>query len=165
MNLKCQFIENKTNNFSVSAKMLRLVLSLILVHNALCWKPVVGPTVSYSHITNHHPRMGTQNTIIDSDGGAAAMSGHSITYHGKIFPQLEHAVQSSETVLLGAETPATSTGLEDIDEDVQGRVLSGGSAVGDETGPKFLIDDDIGNTGLSAQGVVGFQWKKKMLSK
>lgn len=134
--------------------MLRLVLSLIVVHNAQCWKPVVGPTASYSHITNHHPVMGTQNTIIDSDGGTAASSGHSVTYHGKIFPQLQHAVQT-DTVLLGDEASATATGLEDIDEDVQGRVLSSGSALGSLPDTKFLTDDDDGDVGLSALGVVG----------
>lgn len=136
--------------------MLRLVLSLILVHDALCWKPVVGPTASYSHITNHHPVMGTQNTIIDSDGGTAASSGHSVTYHGKIFPQLQHAVHT-DTVLLGDEgsASATATGLEDIDEDVQGRVLNSGSAVGSIPDTKFITDED--DVGLSALGVVGVQ--------
>lgn len=105
--------------------MLKLVLVLVLVEGGLSWKPVVGPS-SYSHLTNHHPAMGTHNTIIEGEG--AASSGHSVTYHGNLFGKQHEHESEPETVLLGDEP-----GL-DLD-DVQGRVLSGHVS---DYGNKFL---------------------------
>lgn len=96
--------------------MLKLVLVfLVLVESGLCWKPVAGPS-SYSHLTNHHPVMGTHNTIIEGEG--AASIGHSVTYHGNLFAKQHEHETEPETVLLNDEP---GLGL----EDVQGRVLSG----------------------------------------
>lgn len=91
-----------------------LVLVLVIVQNGFCWKPVAGPA-SYSHISNHHPVMGTQNTIIEGDG--ATSIGHTVTYHGKIFPTQSETEPRS--ILLGDDDHGLNVG------DVEGRVLSG----------------------------------------
>lgn len=96
--------------------MLKLVVVLVLAQNALGWKPVVGPA-SYSHITNHHPVMGTQNTIIDSEGGTGA--GHSVSYHGHSFA-VHHETEPEALLLRGEHGPEI--------EDAEGRVLSGSVA-------------------------------------
>lgn len=114
-------------------KMLRLVWVLVLVENGFCWKPVVGPS-SFSHLTNHHPVMGTHNTIIEGGEGAAS-SGHSVTYHGNIFTKQHEA--EPEELLLNAEP-----GL-DL-EDVQGRVLSGH---GSDYDSKFLDGSGLATLG------------------
>lgn len=120
-------------------KMLRLVVGLVLMHVASGWKPVVGPT-AYHHITNHHPVMGTQNTIVEGDGTARVSGGHSITYHGNIFPQQQSQHEDEPvSVVLNAGEPG---GLDDGDL-VEGRVLSG------------IADNKYLDHGFAALGVVG----------
>lgn len=122
--------------------MLRFCVALVLLQLVAGWKPVVGP--SAYHISNHHPVMGTQNTLVESDGTAtgATSPGHSITYHGNIFPQQEPSGHGIEpvSVILGNTAEDGDLG--------EGRVLSG---FGEN---KFL------EHGLTSLGVVGGQYSQ-----
>ena len=110
----------------------RVILFVFLVKSACGWKPVVGPTASYTRLTHHHPA--GHNTLGESDGTGE----HTVTYHGNAFG--DHSVIKHPTLL-----------DEDKLDDTDGRVLTGHTGFESVFGVSVSYCDFSRSSSLSRQ--------------
>lgn len=113
-------------------KLLKILVFLFIYFTnrlVFCWKPIVGRT--YSRVIHHHPVVGTQNTIIESD--LVSGSETSATYHGKAILEGFGSNSGSEEILSSAGNDGSQLTVdqpvltvEDTQlDDSEGRVLGG----------------------------------------
>lgn len=113
-------------------KLLKILVFLFIYSTnqlVFCWKPIIGQT--YTRVTHHHPIVGTQNTIIESD--VVSGSENSATYHGKAILDGFAGSSGSDELLSNAgidgsqltdDQPVLTVGDGQLD-DSEGRVLGG----------------------------------------